>query len=375
MYILNQIIEPTLLLDEAKCRRNIRKMAEKAARNGVRLRPHFKTHQSHAVGQWFREAGITAITVSSLKMACYFAEAGWEDITVAFPVNTLEADRLNRLAKKIRLNVLIEDAATPARLNAILQYPVQAFIKVDTGYHRTGVNAADTTTIDAIKDALDKSPMLSLKGFVAHAGHSYHSRSQAAIWQVHHESVAQVQVLYHRYHLRIPNLEISIGDTPTCSICEGFGPATEIRPGNFVFYDITQAAITSCTYDEIAVALACPVVAKHKLRNEIIVYGGGVHFSKDVLEMADGTRNYGALVPWQGNSWGTPIPGCYMSKLSQEHGTLKVTDEMFEKVSVGDVLLILPVHSCMTADLTGAFTTLDGNRLAMMDKQREYLLD
>jgi D-serine deaminase-like pyridoxal phosphate-dependent protein len=370
-----QIIEPTLLLDEAKCRRNIQKMVEKAARNGVKLRPHFKTHQSHAVGQWFRQMGVQSITVSSLKMACYFAEDGWNDITVAFPVNTLEADRLNRLAKKIRLNVVIEDVETISRLDSILNYPVNAFIKADIGYHRTGVDAADTGTIDAMIEAFKKSNQLTLKGFLAHAGHSYNSRSHAAIKKVHNESMQAIQALYNRYANLIPNLEISVGDTPTCSIFEGFGPATEIRPGNFIFYDITQAAITSCTKNEIAVALACPVVAKHKDRNEIILYGGGVHFSKDVLDLGNGNRSYGDWVLLAENGWSNPVTGCYMSKLSQEHGTLKVTDAMFDRVSVGDVLLILPVHSCMTADLLGSFTTIDGKRLEMMDKRREYFLD
>jgi D-serine deaminase-like pyridoxal phosphate-dependent protein len=52
---------------------------------------------------------------------------------------------------------------------------------------------------------------------------------------------------------------------------------------------------------------------------------------------------------------------------------LKVMDEMFDRIKVGDVLLILTVHSCMTADLLGSFTTLDGKWHEMMDKRREYL--
>ena len=41
-----QIETPTLLLNEAIARRNIERMANKARQNGVRFRPHFKTHQS-----------------------------------------------------------------------------------------------------------------------------------------------------------------------------------------------------------------------------------------------------------------------------------------------------------------------------------------
>ena len=82
-----QIAKPTLLLDTQKVRRNITRMAEKVQRSGVRLRPHFKTHQSAVIDEWFRAQGITDITVSSVDMAIYFARHGWDDITIAFPVN------------------------------------------------------------------------------------------------------------------------------------------------------------------------------------------------------------------------------------------------------------------------------------------------
>ena len=47
-------------------------MARKAKDNGLIFRPHFKTHQSIEIGEWFRESGVNKITVSSLTMANYF---------------------------------------------------------------------------------------------------------------------------------------------------------------------------------------------------------------------------------------------------------------------------------------------------------------
>ena len=79
MTLLEHIRKPTLFLDEVKCRANIRMMSEKAKANGVIFRPHFKTHQSVEIGNWFREEGTQAITVSSVGMAGYFAKAGWRD--------------------------------------------------------------------------------------------------------------------------------------------------------------------------------------------------------------------------------------------------------------------------------------------------------
>lgn len=71
-----EIQRPTLLLDKDKAIRNIEKMAGKARKSGVRFRPHCKTHHSAGVGEWFRDFGVDAITVSSLDMAACFADRG-----------------------------------------------------------------------------------------------------------------------------------------------------------------------------------------------------------------------------------------------------------------------------------------------------------
>jgi D-serine deaminase-like pyridoxal phosphate-dependent protein len=85
-----RISAPTLVVDTAKVRTNVRRMAERARRNGAALRPHLKTHQSATIGRLFKEAGVRAGTVSSAGMAAYFADAGWDDLTIAFPVNLRE---------------------------------------------------------------------------------------------------------------------------------------------------------------------------------------------------------------------------------------------------------------------------------------------
>ncbi|HEX9018654.1 MAG TPA: hypothetical protein VF806_05685, partial [Anaerolineaceae bacterium] len=71
--LFDRIDKPTLLLDESTARHNIHHIAAKIQAAGIRFRPHFKTHQSAAIGEWFRGEGVTAITTSSLDMAQYFA--------------------------------------------------------------------------------------------------------------------------------------------------------------------------------------------------------------------------------------------------------------------------------------------------------------
>jgi D-serine deaminase-like pyridoxal phosphate-dependent protein len=356
------LTEPTLLIDKQKCLRNIQMIVDKAKQNNLILRPHFKTHQAHEVGRWFQQAGVNKITVSSLEMAEYFAKDGWNDITVAFPVNVHEKARINRLAEKIKLNLLVVAAETVAWLAREVKHPLTLFIEVDNGYHRTGVSTTDFAALDAILSEIKKHSNFRFAGFLGHAGHSYKSAGDKnKILSVHRESIALMTPLKEKYKAAYPELILSTGDTPTCSVADNFTGMDEIRPGNLVFYDVTQEYIGSCSFDQVAVAMACPVVATYPERNEVVVHGGGVHFSKDSLTK-DGVTSFGKVVTLQGNSWSTAETNMYVKSLSQEHGVIHAPKQQAEKIKVGDFLTILPIHSCMTVDAMRGYATLEGER-------------
>lgn len=352
-------------MDKAKCLKNIEQIVLKARKNNITLRPHFKTHQSHEIGRWFRELGVEKITASSLKMAEYFAADNWQDITVAFPVNVHEIERINLLAEKITLNLLVVAPETIEWLAAELKFPVNIFIEVDSGDHRTGLNPDDFETIDQILAEINRFDMLNFKGFLTHAGHSYGVRGdKKAIDEIYRESVDLVKPLRTQYSPQFPDLIISYGDTPTCSLMNNFEGIDEIRPGNLVFYDVVQTEIGSCTLDQIAVAVACPVVAKNPERNEIVIYGGGVHLSKDSMILSTGEKSFGKIVNLTEKGWETVETGAYLKSLSQEHGVISAPKEFLEKIKLGDFIGVLPIHSCLTADLNSSYLTLEGERIS-----------
>jgi len=357
---------PTLLLNEKICRKNIKEMADKARRNNTILRPHFKTHQSIEIGRWFREEGIDKITVSSLKMAVYFVQDNWKDILVAFPVNILEIDTINQLAGHIKLSLLVESVEAVDYLAQHLKSPVSVYVKVDIGFHRTGVSWEDHQTISEILKSVTRSGIISFSGFLTHAGLSYKSRSISEIQAVHDESTSRMVNLKKHFIAAHPELKISIGDTPTCSIIEDLSIVDEIRPGNFVFYDITQVIIGSCSVNQIAIAMACPVVAFHKERNEIVIYGGSVHFAKDSITDKDGKTIYGWVVRNDGTGWGEVIEGAYLRKLSQEHGIIYAPADIVSEYKIGDIIKVLPVHSCTTANLMKEYMTIDGRIISRL---------
>lgn len=355
------IEKPTLILDKARSIRNIERMAGKAQKSGVRFRPHFKTHQSAQIGEWFRDFEVESITVSSVDMALFFARNGWRDITIAFPLNLLEIRKIDKLAREIKLSLLVESLEAVLFLGENLTFNANLWINIDVGYKRTGIPWKDSDKVVRIAEEIKRTDTLSCSGIMTHSGHSYKARSREEIKEIYLDTVSRMGEVRERLRLKgFPKVEISVGDTPSCSVVDDFSDVDEIRPGNFVFYDMTQLSLGSCVEEEIAVAVACPVVAKHKERNEIVIYGGAVHLSKDFILREDGTKVFGFISLLERKGWGRLIKKAYLSSLSQEHGIVKTEDKTLNKVQVGDILMVLPVHSCLAANLMKKYITLDG---------------
>lgn len=348
-----QISKPTLVVESQQCSKNIAKMKAKAEKHNLSLRPHFKTHQNREIAELFRAVGITKCTVSSVEMAEYFASYGWDDITIAFPVNLLEIEKINQLNERITLNLLVESVASVNFLAENLSAQTGLFIKLDTGYHRTGIKAEDLSKIAAVLEAIQKSKKLQLAGLLTHAGQSYHATDKTEIRQIHHDSTSSIKSV--KEHFQLETI-ISIGDTPTCSLADNFDGIDEIRCGNFVYYDLMQYYLGTCDQAEIAVKVACPVVAIHLKRNDVILYGGGIHFSKEGLDVGN-KQIFGEAVSVNGQKLAIENYG-YIRSLSQEHGILHFPKGVPANIVVGDLISVYPIHSCLSANLLRNDTVL-----------------
>jgi D-serine deaminase-like pyridoxal phosphate-dependent protein len=364
---MTEIIRPTLVIDKEVCLRNIEKMAQKAKDFNLRFRPHFKTHQSAVIGDWFRMYGVEAITVSSIQMAEYFTQNGWDDITVAFSVNILEINNIKRLAANINLNVLVENKEAATVLSNQISQPLGVYVKIDTGTNRTGIDPSKIRLIDTILDILSTNKKITFKGFLSHNGETYSARSTNEIFSRHFDALLKLKSLKQRYKTQFPNVEVSIGDTPSCSICNNFDGVDEIRPGNFVFYDLMQQNLDVCGFDDIAARMTCPVVAKHPSRNEVVIYGGAIHLSKDSLPNIDGKHFFGRIAININGEKKLLNKRNYVTRLSQEHGVLKVSQKNFGLFNIGDLVEIIPIHSCLTANLARKYLTTDGEEIAMIN--------
>jgi len=361
---------PTAVIDTAIVESNLRQMMAKARENELAFRPHFKTHQSAKIGEIYSAQGINKIAVSSVMMAEYFALQGWDDITIAFPVNLLEMEEINRLAEKVDLSLLVESLDTLRQLQEDLMTECGVFIKIDAGYRRTGIKAEDLKTVSELAETVSHSSTTHFKGFLVHNGHTYNAASASEIVKLHDKSLKSLSELYDWKQHHYPESIISLGDTPALSIADNFENIDELRPGNFIFYDTMQHYLGSCALEDVAMAVACPVVATHPERNEIVIYGGAVHLSKDSIAYS-GKTFYGRVAMIRQSDWRILPASNYVKKLSQEHGVVHLDDGFIHQFEPGDLIMILPVHSCLVPPLLGRYVSTEGETISVMRNYRE----
>jgi D-serine deaminase-like pyridoxal phosphate-dependent protein len=360
-----------LILDKQRVLRNIERMVRRAEEANVRFRPHFKTHQSAEIGEWFRAAGVSAITVSSFEMAVYFAKHGWSDITVAFPLNVLERQRVMSLSRSISLSILLDSANPLDVLNEAAEERISVWIKIDAGYGRVGLPWNATDQIVHLAGRIAESPNLSFAGILAHNGHSYYAKNRDEIQRIHYEALDRLTAvktaLQSKGHSRC---EISIGDTPSCSTVSSFEGIDEIRPGNFVFYDVMQALLGACEENDIAVVVLCPVVGIYTKRFCVAIYGGAVHLSKESITLPpDGQRVFGFAGSGEHELLGRFDRAAPLVNLTQEHGIVELPESRLTTMRIGALLPVFPIHSCLTANLYGQYLTLDGDTIYRMPKR------
>src|SRR5688572_32871620 len=140
---LHTIKTPSLVLDVERVRRNAGAMSARIGALGASLRPHVKTHKCVEVARIQTGGAPGKITVSTLAEARAFAAHGFKDITYAVPVEPGKFNAALDLAKTCeRLSLITDDPEVPALLDEAARREnllVDLFLKVDSGYHRCGV--------------------------------------------------------------------------------------------------------------------------------------------------------------------------------------------------------------------------------------------
>lgn len=354
---------PFLAWDRGKTSRNIARLAARLHELGVPLRLHVKTCKSPAIARLAFGGATGPITVSTLGEAEVFAADGFTDMIYAVGIAPAKLARIAALrCQGVDIHVLL-DSPAQARAVALASresgQTIPALIEIDCDGHRGGL-LPDDPTIEEIAEILADGA--ELRGVLTHAGESYFAlgrEAQARAAEGERAAVVRAATRLRQAGHACPI--VSVGSTPTSHAARDLAGVTEVRAGNFVFFDLVQAGIGVCEIDDIALSAVVTVIGHRPERGWILTDGGWTATSRDRGTAAQEVdQGYGLVMDLSG----TLIPDLVMSAASQEHGTLTIREgssAALPDLPIGTRVRILPNHACAMAEEHGRYVVVDGD--------------
>ncbi|MFL6611714.1 MAG: alanine racemase [Pseudomonas sp.] len=365
MSAFTHIETPALLLDRDRLDANIQRMRNKLAAFNVILRPHVKTNKSLEVTERLFAGGRGPITVSTLREADFFFEAGFTDILYGVGIAPNKfAHAAALIGKGAQLKVVLDNLDTARLLAEFAETSGHVFdvlLEIDCDGHRSGLDPQSPLLVDIAQLLSAKGVRVS--GLMTHAGKSYDSQSIAEIEASARQERAAIveasQLLTSAgFHLSI----ISVGSTPTALFTENLSGVTEVRAGVFAFFDLVMAGLGVCQVQDIAVSVLTTVIGHQIEKGWIITDAGWMALSRDrgtAKQAVD--QGYGIVC----DTAGQPIGDLIVSATNQEHGIISSRAGKLEPSSLlplGTLLRILPNHACATSAQHAGYHVLSEGR-------------
>jgi|SRR2546422_2914696 len=358
---------PQVLIDRARVMRNIDAAQQLADAAGVALRPHAKTHKSPIIARWQIERGAVGVCCAKLGEAEVFVAAGIDNIRLPYPVNPVNASRLLALRDKATISIIVDHLDVARGWSDAMQRAgrtLDVLIKVDVGFHRCGIDPNGDAL--GFVQAVASMPGLRLRGLLSHAGHGYHAASEQELCDVAQREAETLSTLRGKATASgIALEEISVGATPTLRFSASRARQrglTELRPGNYVYFDRTQVALGAASLDDCALTVLATVVSKHPGR--IILDCGSKTLTNDQARGISKAPGYGAVLTGPGNDIESPRhvdESLSIERLSEEHATVRVTGST--SLEPGDRVRVIPNHSCVVSNLVDVVRLVDGDRV------------
>jgi D-serine deaminase-like pyridoxal phosphate-dependent protein len=353
---------PAVLVESSRLTRNLDRMQAAVTARGRRLRPHAKTHKSPVVAGMQVARGAVGICCAKLGEAEVFADAGITDIRVPYPLNPVNAERVLAVADRVAFSFIVDDPGVAEGWSDIARQAgrqLDVLIKVDVGFHRCGIDP-DASDAASIVQEIAALPGLRFKGLLSHAGHAYGASSDAEVEAIACAEARVLRGLASRSGVACE--EISVGATPTARFSIQQEGVTELRPGNYAYYDRMQVAVGSATWDDCALTVLARVVSR-PAADRIIFDSGSKTLTSDAVKGRGHTPGHGAVLEDLHGS--QPDDSLVIERLSEEHATVRNADGR-SRLAIGDLVRIVPNHSCVVSNMVDAVWLVDGD--AVVDR-------
>ena len=349
----DELSTPALTIDLNTLQRNLDRMANSCRQQGVGLRPHTKTHKTPEVARLQLESGALGLAVAKIGEAEVMAQAGLDDILIAYPI--LGAEKLGRLvalARWRRMIVALDSLAAAHELSKAASEQgctIGVLVEFDVGFHRCGLEPGPPCVELASKIA--GMPGLRFRGLMTYFGNVWGSREERrAEAQNVAVKVEQTLGVFRQSGLAVEI--VSGGSTPSAEFAHLIPGLTEIRPGTYVYNDLNTLNQGACQLEDCAARVVTTVVST-AVPGRAIIDAGSKTFSSDLL--GSGSKSgYGYVVE---------APDAPIIKLNEEHGHLDITRSAHE-FYVGEILTVIPNHVCTCVNMHDEVFTLRNGMVA-----------
>lgn len=244
----DDIQTPCLVLDLDALERNIKKMGDYAAAQGMRHRVHGKMHKSVDVAKLQETlGGACGVCCQKVSEAEVFARGGIRDVLVSNQVrHPAKIDRLARIPTYgARAICCVDDVTNVADLSeAAVRHgtQIECLVEIDCGAGRCGVTT--TPAVVEIATAIDAAEGLKFAGIQAYQGAMQHLDSYEERKEKIGISVAMVKDAVDT--LRTKGLECDIvggGGTGSYYFESTSGVYNELQCGSYAFMDADYGRI------------------------------------------------------------------------------------------------------------------------------------
>lgn len=325
---IEELETPAVLIDRRIADANLARAQAYADANGLKLRPHIKTHKLPLFARRQVELGAIGITCQKLGEAEVMADAGIADIFV--PYNILGRSKLDRLAalnERIAISVTADSAATVAGYAARFAdraRPLAVLVECDTGAKRCGVQTPEEAL--ALARRIAEAPGLVFEGLMTYPPRGGTQAVDAWLRQARDLLASN----------GLPPKTISNGGSPDFYAAAGVRAATEHRPGTYIYSDRMQVAFGHGSLEDCALSVLATVVSR-PTPDRIVLDAGSKALAAD-------------LAPLPGHGHIVEYPDAVITGLSEEHGVADVS-ACVSKPAIGERLRVVPNHVCVVSNL------------------------
>jgi D-serine deaminase-like pyridoxal phosphate-dependent protein len=336
---LGDIETPAPLVDLDRMERNLDRAAAYAAKYGLALRPHIKTHKSPRIAAEQIRRGAVGLTCATPREAEVMSEVS-DDILLAYPpVGAARARRVASLPDRTQVTVALDSAAAIEQVATAARSvgrPIAVYIELDLGMHRVGVPSVEEAI--TLAKLIRRTPPLDYAGIAFYPGHVREpvGEQDGKLDEID-RSLRDAVAAMTRASVR--PAAVSGGSTPTVWRSHELNDVTEIRPGTYVYNDRTTAEIGACAWDDCALTVLATVVST-AVPGQAVIDAGTKALGREPIRGTDG-GGFGALVD---------RPEITVKTMSEEHGMLDLSRTSW-RPEVGERVQVVPNHVCIVVHL------------------------